>query len=283
MTHRYYGNVPAQAGQFTLEGAEAHHLIHVMRRQQGDRIVLFDGRGYELDARIERLTRREAELSILERRAVDRELPVRITLAAALPKGDRQRWMVEKAVELGVARLVPLQCTRSVVAAESKTLDRLRRTVIEASKQCGRNRLMEIADATSFSDLVISVPAAAIRLVAHRAHDSQDLHDSQDSQDSHESHESVASEPGCLPGEATSNSEPGCLPGEATSNSENARRIATASEVTIAVGPEGGFTDSEISAGRTAGWSRIDLGPRILRTETAAMLLTAMVIVEGAP
>jgi 16S rRNA (uracil1498-N3)-methyltransferase len=83
---------------------------------------------------------------------VDRELPFALTLGVALPKGDRQRWIVEKAVELGVTRLVPLITERS----EKLGSEKLTRYVIEASKQCGRNRLMEIAPAQSWTDWLVS-------------------------------------------------------------------------------------------------------------------------------
>ena len=118
-------------------------MIHVMRAAPGRRVTLFDGSGQEWTAEVRRLGRAEVELQVLAGRLVDRELPVEVTLASALPKGERQKWLVEKLVELGIARLVPLQ-----MAGRSEpgppALERLRRGVIEASKQCGRNRLMEV-------------------------------------------------------------------------------------------------------------------------------------------
>ena len=84
---------------------------------------------------------------MLAREEVDRELPLAITLAVALPKGDRQRWLVEKATELGVAELCPLETEYSGPQSVGASLERLRRGVIEAAKQCGRNRLMTIEPA----------------------------------------------------------------------------------------------------------------------------------------
>jgi 16S rRNA (uracil1498-N3)-methyltransferase len=107
------------------------------------------------------------ELTVLARQSIDRELGFPLTLAVALPKGERQKWLVEKAVELGVTRIVPLQAARAVAQPTAGALDRLRRTVIEASKQCGRNRLLEISEAQSLHTLIGNVPADAVRLMAH--------------------------------------------------------------------------------------------------------------------
>ena len=92
-----------------------------------------------------------------------------LTLATALPKGERLDWLVEKATELGVARLIPLVTERSVVDPRQSKLDRLRRTIIEASKQSRRNRLMVLEPPISWTDLVASPPApGGQRLVAAR-------------------------------------------------------------------------------------------------------------------
>ena len=109
--------------------------------------MLFDGSGDEVIARIAEIGKREVRLDVVSRAIVDRELARRVTLCSSLPRGDRQRWLIEKAVELGVRRFVPLNTKRGVVEADDDVCERLRRAVVEASKQCGRNRLMEIAKA----------------------------------------------------------------------------------------------------------------------------------------
>jgi len=229
MTERYFA-ADAQAGAAALlDGPEAHHLIHVMRAKPGTEIMLFDGRGAEFSATVERIGRTEVALRIAERRPIDRESASPITLAASLPKGDRQKWLVEKATELGVARLVAVQTARSVAQPEPKALERLRRTVVEASKQCGRNRLMEIAPPQRWADFVAATADASHRLLAH----------------------------------------PGGTP--------LADFPQTGQEPLLAaIGPEGGFTDDEVALAVDAGWQPIDLGPRILRIETAAILLAAL-------
>ena len=154
MTRRYYVAEPITGSSAVLSGGEAHHLMHVMRAEVGDTVVLFDGSGCEFPARVDVIGRREVELAVIDRVEVDRELPISLMLAVSLPKGDRQRWLIEKAVELGVSRLVPLVTERSVVQPSDQVRARLRKTVIEASKQCGRNRLMEVAEPVNWSDLL---------------------------------------------------------------------------------------------------------------------------------
>jgi 16S rRNA (uracil1498-N3)-methyltransferase len=150
MARRCFSETPIEGSSVSLSGNEAHHLLHVLRATPGMQVVLFDGSGAEFDAEVAACQRSSVKLTILERREVSRELPFTISLGVALPKGDRQRWIVEKAVELGVTRLVPLITERS----EKPGGEKLQRYVIEASKQCGRNRLMEIAEPQRWANWV---------------------------------------------------------------------------------------------------------------------------------
>ena len=167
MTERYYTPNPITVGRHRLSGPEAHHLSAVMRAEAGQEITLFDGTGVECTASIVKIGKRDVELEILERAEVSREPTIHLTLAVALPKGDRQKWLVEKAVELGVAKLVPLVCQRSVAKAKESSIERLQRNVIEASKQCGRNLLMSIAKSKSFEECLPSFRDDTMRLIAH--------------------------------------------------------------------------------------------------------------------
>jgi 16S rRNA (uracil1498-N3)-methyltransferase len=234
MSERYFVDKPISLGRVVLDGPEAHHLIHVMRAMAGQQIVLFDGSGAEFPAVIQQVGRSEVELSVTSRAEINRELPVEVTLGVALPKGERQKWLVEKAVELGVTRIVPLRTHRGVAQPVEQALSRLRRAVIEASKQCGRNRLLQIDEPQDWPDFVENTAGMPRRLLAQP----QGFHRSPH-----------------LP-----------LP----------EKLSDA--VVLAVGPEGGFTSEETSLAVTAGWHTIDLGPRTLRVETAALMLVAMLI-----
>jgi 16S rRNA (uracil1498-N3)-methyltransferase len=154
-----------------------------------------------------------------------------------LPKGDRQKWLVEKAVELGVMRIVPLRTQRGVAQPVEQALARLRRAVIEASKQCGRNRLLQIDEPESWPDFVENTAAAPCRILAQP----QGFHKGSQ-----------------LP-----------IPEELPTR------------ILLAIGPEGGFSGEEAAMAVAAGWHTVDLGSRILRVETAALLLTAMITVAA--
>lgn len=167
MSERYFVAPPISGDHAVLGGPEAHHLIHVMRAKAGTRVTLFDDTGAEFPAQVERVGRSEVQLTVLSRLEIDRELPLELVLGVSLPKGDRQKWLVEKVVELGVARLVPLVTARSVAQPVQQALDRLRRTVVEASKQCGRNRLMEITEPEEWSAFVTAAAPGSRRLLAH--------------------------------------------------------------------------------------------------------------------
>lgn len=166
MAHRYFTDTRVTSDQAELCGSEAHHLQHVMRAQAGDEVTLFDGSGKEFTARVERLERSQVQLAVLASHEVNRESARRITVGVALPKGERQRYLVEKLTELGVHRLVPLRTERSVVHPDDRAASKLRRSVIEASKQCGRNLLMEIAPLVSLSEFLTAAPVTATRWLA---------------------------------------------------------------------------------------------------------------------
>lgn len=228
MSERFYVPEPIASNRVTLAGDEARHLTSVMRAKVGDEVLLFDGSGAELVAHVAAVRKLAVELDIAERREINRELPFDLTLAVALPKGDRQKWLAEKATELGVTRLVPLVTSRGVAQPVEAALERLRRGVIEASKQCGRNRLMEIAEPQTAVAYVANVPDTALRLWA-----------------------------------------------DPTGEPLSGIQAAGATQIHCAIGPEGGFTSEETAAAKLAGWRLVSLGPRILRIETAAIMLAA--------
>ena len=155
--HRFY----ASPTQFTtssvlLDEDEAHHLARVLRGKEGARVFVFDGSGAEWEAEIARVGKREAELKLLAPLTDLVESPLRLTLAQALIKSDKFDWVVQKATELGVTRIAPLITEHSDIRrvderAEQK-LQRWRRIALEAVKQCGRRRLVEITEPISFAD-----------------------------------------------------------------------------------------------------------------------------------
>lgn len=238
MSDRFFSSLPIAGDRVALDGPEAHHLLHVMRAKPGERIMLFDGSGAEFVGEIVECGRASVEVAILERREVDRELPFALVVGVSLPKGDRQKWLIEKLTELGVTELVPLVTERGVAQPTEAALERLARSVIEAAKQCGRNRLMRIAKPQAWLDWsrAESNRSKVRRWFAH----------------------------------------PG---GTFLAAQDLSRSLPTQ----LAIGPEGGFTDAEVAAAVAAGWQTVNLGPRILRVETAAVALAAVVALGAHP
>jgi 16S rRNA (uracil1498-N3)-methyltransferase len=230
---RFYCPDPVVEGRVTLAGDEAHHLARVRRIGPGEAVEIFDGRGNTFRAEVRSITRDGVELAVQGEPLPERRPPCYLTLATAVPKGDRIDWLVEKATELGVARLVPLLTARSVVAPREAKLERLRRLVVEAAKQCGWSRLMTVEEPVLWDDY-LRTEAAPARLLAH-------------------------------PGGEPSGSWP---------------RIAPGASAAIAIGPEGGFTDDEVEAARSAGWRTIGLGRSLLRIETAGLAASAALLLR---
>lgn len=166
MSERFFLAAAPQAGQAVLTGDEARHLTRVLRARLGDEVRVFDGAGREWAAHVAAIGRDQVTLELVAD-LPPRPSPARhLTLAVALPKGERQKWLVEKLTELGVTRLVPLITDRGVAEATPAAIERLTRGVIEACKQCGRNTLMKIGEPATLEQLAAAHPEA-VRLFAH--------------------------------------------------------------------------------------------------------------------
>ena len=230
-----------------LHGDEAHHLTRVMRQKTGDIVTLFDGDGHEFSAEITETQKNRVLFRILGVRDVDTEPPCRVTVAVSLPKSDRQKWLVEKLTELGCHRLIPLQTERSVAQCNDQVLERLRRQVLEATKQCNRTRLMQISPEQTIAGFG-GVQSSEIRVQSNHNHS-----------------------------ELTSwIAHPRSDDDFGQCDLSDLMQAALPKRVLVLVGPEGGFTRQEVEQAVTLGMQPLDLGPRILRVETAAMVLTAI-------
>jgi len=166
MSERFHLDTAPVAGRAFLGGDEARHLVRVLRAQVGDRVVLFDGTGTRWPAEITAIGRDRVDLKTDPPITDAHAAGAALTLAVALPKGERQQWMVEKLTELGVGRLVPLVTTRGVAKPTATACSRLARTVIEACKQCGRDRLMAIDEPATVDDVIGRQPAGTALFLA---------------------------------------------------------------------------------------------------------------------
>jgi 16S rRNA (uracil1498-N3)-methyltransferase len=232
VAERFFCPNPPRDGRIRLEGDESRHLSRVRRLGPGDVVEVFDGNGFATRARVTEAGKDWVELVAVGDPLPDRETACHLTLATAVPKGERFDWLVEKATELGVDRVVPIVTERSVVDPRGSKLDRLRRAIVEASKQCGRNRLMTLDRPLPWALWLAECSTATPRLIAH-------------------------------PGGVSPTDWP---------RARQSRRAA------LAIGPEGGFTEAEVEAARTAGWQVISLGATLLRIETAGLAGCAAIL-----
>ena len=221
------------SGTAVLAGDEAHHLSHVMRLRAGDEIAVFDGRGREFRARIERVTRGGASLRLLDAIQPAVEPVVRLTLAQALLKGDKMDEVVRDATMMGVSAVQPIfsehTAVRRAASQDLRAQERWRRVAIASAKQCRRAVLPEIGGSAAFAEWVVQDGAALRLLLAEPSADVQ-------------------------------------AHGLAVLNGP---RPASAS---LLIGPEGGWSAAEVAAALRAGWTPITLGRRTLRADAVAVV-----------
>lgn len=242
LTRIYFpAEIPAH-GKCLLPPEQAHHVVRVLRLEAGDTLTLFDGRGIEYTAVIARIAKSDVTLNVGDPRQVDRESPLVVALAQSISSGERMDYTVQKAVELGVAGIQPLESSRGVVRLDGirarKRLAHWRAIVVAACEQCGRNRVPEVAPVMALRDWLgqaAPLQESEVRLL---------------------------------------------LSTEARNSLRELPRPQGA--VTLLAGPEGGLTGDEHGDAVRAGFMPVRLGPRVLRTETAAVAaLAAMQILWG--
>lgn len=240
MTRRRFYAPPqafaSDAKSVTLSAEETRHVRDVLRLKSGDEVYVFDGAGREVRGQIQRITRDSTEVSVRDKVEPARpESPLNLTLAVALLKGEKFDLVVQKMTELGVARVIPVITARADIKIRNdddaeRKLVRWRRITLEASKQCGRARLMDVENPSAFHDFVERPGGDELRLMF---------------------------------------SERGGVSLAAAGNQKS-------DPVTALVGSEGGWTNEEIDQARDAGWKIVTLGGCILRAETAAIAVAAL-------
>ncbi|MCD0503013.1 16S rRNA (uracil(1498)-N(3))-methyltransferase [Bordetella petrii] len=167
---RFFCDTPLSAGaRLPLPDTLAHHAVRVLRLRDGAAIVLFNGQGGEYAATLE-IDGKSAWAQLGAHDPREAELAGHLTLVQGLPSGDKMDWVVEKAVELGARRVVPIQAQRSVLQLSGARLDKRvahwARIALAASEQCGRNQLMRV-DAPMPLAAWLEQPADGLRLLCH--------------------------------------------------------------------------------------------------------------------
>ncbi len=246
--HRFHLPPAAcQGSRLELPEPEARHALQVLRLGRGDPLAVHDGAGTVLLCRVAATSRRTVQLDVLERRLHPRPGPC-LTLCQAVAKTRAMEFIIQKATELGAARLVPVLAERSVPrlapAGAAGRAARWREIAIEAMKQCGAPWLPEIRPPAPLAEVLARPEPCDLALVAALT--------------PHAAPARVALEP-----------------------LRRAPHLETL-HVVLWVGPEGDFTPAELEAILRSGARAVSLGPRVLRCETAALWCLAVVGYEAA-
>ena len=219
---------------FDLEPGPSQHLARALRMGEGDALTLFDGRGGEYSAVISAVGKRQVSVRTGAQDPREVESPLAIHLGIAISRGDRMDWVVQKATELGVARISPLFSERTEVKLRGeragKKISHWQQIATSACEQCGRNRVPAVTSLNSLDNWLSTVEADRKLVLHHRA----------------------------------INADAG---------------IESPASLALLVGPEGGLSDAEIARAEACDFQSLQLGPRVLRTETAP--LAAIALLQG--
>lgn len=241
----------------TLRPEQAHQVCRVLRMKPGSAICVVDGRGQECAARLEEVSLRRVVVRLGLWRRCEREPKVHLCLGLGLLKGEKMDWAVQKATEVGVSEVVPLQCARCVVRWEEERglgkVRRWQRIALEATEQCQRARVPVVGAPISFGSLLERAATFDWVLLAHEG-------------------ASVSLPQALAAGRRA-------VQGEPQSNAETSEAWV-APRVLLLVGPEGGFAPEEVRQAQEAGVVAVSLGARTLRAETAAVVGVALVLYE---
>lgn len=244
----------AKDGKLALAGGDVNHIKHVLRMRAGERLIACDGNGKEYVCSIESLEAERIVLAIEEERQSESELPVRITLYQGLPKKDKMELVIQKAVELGAACIVPVTMKRCVVKLEEekkeeKKRERWQAISMSAAKQSGRGIIPNIEKTVSYQKALKDAAARGIVLVPYERAEGM-----------------------------------GTLKNAIKELTVKLEKTGTSSkpplELSLLIGPEGGFEEEEISAAIASGAVPVSLGKRILRTETAGLAALSILMYE---
>lgn len=213
-----------------IDGPDAHHIARSLRMAEGDKAMVCDGEGNEYRCVLSRIRDEECICDIIEPVCSGAEPEVSITLCMAYPKGDKLETVIQKAVELGVSRIIPFESSRCIKRPKAEKIEkqtsRLERIAEEAAKQCGRAKIPTVTQPMSFSGMLEEAKKASLPLLCYENEDGLTIKD--------------------------------IIKGKEKPKS-----------VSVIVGSEGGFSPDEVAKAKDAGCLSVSLGNRILRCETA--------------
>lgn len=239
------------ADSVVVEGDAYRHLFRALRLKKGDSLRIVDGSGGARFGVIQMVDRRQASV-LLGGAAPDLEPPLEVELLVAQLRAERAGWLVEKATELGVRRIVWMKTERSQQDWPAAKLERFERVARSAVEQCGRARLPELVGPLPFPEVLSTAGRGGRCLIAHV----RDDHVGDGGQvESGQVETPFLEQPG-----------------------DDASERRDSEAIRVLIGPEGGFTDEEIEQALAVGCIVVDLGDRILRVETAAVAILARLL-----
>ena len=226
-----------------LGGENLHYLKTVLRLKRGDPLILFGGTGFECEATIRNITAQSVTIEIIRKKKVQVDSPIKITLAQALPKGNKMDFIIQKASELGANRIIPFKSSRSIPKLSgnrsSLRLPRWQRIAVEASRKCGRENIPEITDIITY-DEVLKYPEDGILKIIF-------------------------------------------WEGETDTGIKeilHSKKYEGVTSFFIVIGPEGGFSNEEIEMASRVGFLSVSLGRLVLKVETAALVILSIIQYE---
>ncbi len=225
-----------------IKGDDYNHIKKVLRLKCGEIVTLSDGVGNEYEAKIEEFGDGFVHTKVIESYKNATEPPIKVTLYQGLPKSDKMDFIIQKSVELGISRIVPVITERTVVKLSNekdalKKCERWNRISQEAAKQCNRGIIPEIEIPITFKQAIKQTKDKSLSLIPYEKESNNSL-------------------------------------------KQILRAVSNIIEVSVFVGPEGGFTEQEIEEAVKFGINSVTLGPRILRTETAGIAVLSILMYE---
>ncbi len=243
LLQRYFvANNQLNETSFSIIGEDVKHISKVMRMSEGDELICINEAGLVAHCQITSISSAEVKGNVVQYLAENTELPVKVTVAQGLPKGDKLELIVQKGTELGAYAFLPFQATRSIVKWDEKKSEkkreRLEKIAKEAAEQSYRNVVPKIYSKLSFQQLIKESENHEIKIVAF---------------------------------------EEQAKAGELTNLATSLKKAEVDSSIFVLIGPEGGLTNEEVADLEQAGFIPCSFGPRILRTETAALYFLSAV------
>lgn len=224
-----------------IDGEDVNHIKNVLRLKCGNPLTVCDCEGNDYTAVIEKFGQDSVEARIVDMAQNRTEPPIDITLYQGIPKSDKMDWIIQKSIELGAVRIVPVITERTVVRFNGEKdvdhkLSRWKRIALEAAKQCNRGIVPEVSRPVGFKQAVTDIGDYDLSLIPYEKENEKGL--------------------------------------KTILQSRNFQRIS------LFIGPEGGFSEEEILTAMHSGIAPVTLGPRILRTETAGVAALSILMYE---